>query len=152
MAINPEEFYQRKKKHHRHRHSDKWSLRRFKLTWERDKKMIVGIILLVVATCFCLFGPMRGEIHEDILTIKAILSGAPDDEISVDVLNTKPEEQAAKMRFADSIAALQQVDSLQQELKSHDYIPVYRPPKSTKDWYLPDDEHGSYDKVRRSGR
>lgn len=124
--------------HHRHyrRHSRWTPPSHGRLTWRRDKKVIIALIVGVVGSVTYFSTVGRSFLVDMVYTVKALLT--PDShyqEMEVDVLKTNYQVAAEREAMGDSVARTQNVDSLKRDIRRKT-IPVYRPPQKKDTWYI----------------
>ena len=107
-----------------------------RLTWRRDKKMIIGLILIALTCIVLALGPGRPFLKETYLLVKAWLTPEPDEPpLEVDPLKINYQLQSERQQTGDSLAAAQHIDSLRRDIRQKS-VPVYRPPIKKEKWYL----------------
>lgn len=109
-------------------------------SWRRDKKMIIGIIVIIVGCVILAIGPGRPFIQETYLLFREWLEPEPlDPGPDVDPLKINYRLKNERELTGDSVAAALNIDTMRREIRK-ETVPVYRPPRKKDKWYLSEDD------------
>ncbi len=127
----------RRHHHHHHHHRQRYNNNNQRLNWNRDKKMILGIIFGTLTVLFICLVPGRQFVKEtfNLIVIWLRPETEYDEEIMIDPIRTNWQLKQQRELQGDSVATAVGADTLRKEIRQK-AIPVYRPPRPRTQWYL----------------
>jgi len=109
-------------------------------SWRRDKKMIIGLIVMAVGCVILAVGPGRSYVKEIYMLVYEWLQPEPENPgPDVDPLKTNYQLKNEREQTGDSVAAALNIDSMRREIRK-ETVPVYRPPRKKDKWYLSEED------------